>query len=186
MNWRQTREVLIKINPEYNDLPDKQEYRIDLCEADLFNADLSGADLSEANLSRANLIEANLEGADLEGAYLRGAYLTRVNLTGANLTEADLYRAYLYRANLTGATLTFRSRELLSEILRQAAADDIEKLKLAGLVLMQRHWCWQHFLVLNDPLRGWALDELARWHVEGDNAPGFIVERAARLTANKE
>lgn len=136
MNWQQTKEALIKIDPRFNDLSDKWEYRIDLSGADLCGADLCGADLHEADLR--------------------------------------------------GAKLNFGSHNLLSTILLSAAEDDIDKLKLASLISTQQQWCWDDFLALNDPLQDWALDELAKWHVEGDNAPEFIVERAARLTANKE
>ena len=77
---------------------------------------------------------------------------------GANLTGASLYRA-----SLDGASLSWISHDLLAEILRRAAKNDIDKLKIAGLLLVARQWCWEDFLKLNDPLKKWALTELARW-----------------------
>lgn len=172
-------------------------YKAYLREADLHWADLSGTLLSGADLTMANLNEASLRGVDLSGANLPGANLRWVDMSMADLSGADLRwvdlcgadlrGTDLRRANLTGANLygvDLRkakldfSHDLASEILRQAAKHDTEKLKVAAIVLLQRHWCWDNFLALDDPLQDWALDELAKYHVEDDNAPEFIVERA--------
>ena len=99
---------------------------------------------------------ADLRGADLGGAYLSGAYLR-----GADLRDAKL---------------AWRSHDLLAEILRRAAGDDIGKLKVAGLVLIQRDWCWREMLkhADRDPLGGWALDELRQWVQDGDEVPEVL------------
>jgi len=150
--------------------------------ANLIEAYLSGADLIEANLIGANLSGANLSGANLSGADLRGANLSGANLSGADLRGADLSGAYLSRADLSRATLNWDSHDLLAEILRQAAGDDIAKRKLAGLVLVGRDWCWDDFLALDDPLRDWALDTLAVYATPDDDAPDEIQKRAGGAT----
>ena len=109
---------------------------------------------------------------------LRGA-----NLSGANLGGANLGDAYLGDAYLGGATLAWDSHDLLSEILRRAAGDDIAKLKIAGLILVCREKCWADFAKMRDPLAGWSLDELAKWVVEGDGAPSIVRERSAAAEA---
>jgi len=169
--------------------------------ADLTGADLTGADLTGAYLRDADLWGAYLRDADLWGAYLRDAYLRGANLRGANfrdaylrgadLTGADLTGAYLTGAYLTGAdlrgaylwgaTLNWRSHDLLADLLRRAAGGDIDKLRLAGLVLISRDWCWEQFLALDDPLRDWALDTLAPWVKDGDGAPKELRRRKAAL-----
>jgi uncharacterized protein YjbI with pentapeptide repeats len=158
--------------------------------ADLRGAYLRGADLRGAYLTGAYLTGADLRGAYLTGAYLRGAYLTGAYLTGADLRGAylrgadlggaDLRGAYLTGAYLTGADLTgakinWTSHALISDILRRAAGDDIDRLKFAGLVLLQISWCWKEFTAMqSDPQLEMALRELAKWIQPEDNHPAIL------------
>ena len=89
----------------------------------------------------------------------------------------DLSGAKLSGANLSGANLPWRSHDLLTELLRRAAEDDIDKLKVAGLILLNREWCWEEFIGLGDPLMGWALDALSKYVADGDDAPDCVRER---------
>ena len=131
----------------------------------------------------AKLTCADLTGADLTGAKLAGADLTRADLTRADLTRADLTRAKLDGAKLTCAKLNFQSHDLLAEILRRAAGDNTEKLKIAGYILICRDKCWKDFAELadHDPLGNWALDELAQWVQDDDDAPEMLKDRARKL-----
>ena len=94
-------------------------------------------------------------------AYLRGADLRGVNLRGADLDGADL----------EGAKNIWQSHDLIAEVLRRAAGEDIEKRKLAGLILISRDWCWSKFVAvaLDDPLKAWAFDVLCKFG-EGDES----------------
>ena len=125
-----------------------------------------GFDVPEVEPKRANLRGANLRGADLSDA----------DLSDANLSGADLIGA-----NLRGARLNWQSHDLLAYILWGASGDDIGKRKIAGLILVSRDWCWTQFLAIDEPLRDWALDELAKWVKDGDDAPECVRERAAVL-----
>jgi hypothetical protein len=60
--------------------------------------------------------------------------------------------------------------------LKRAAGDDIDKLKVAGLIMMCRDKCWKDFLAMRDPLTGWAMDVLAEWVQDGDGAPDELRE----------
>lgn len=140
-----------------------------LGDAYLGGADLDRADLVEANLSEANLIDANLIDANLRGADLRGGELRGANLTGANLDGADL----------RGTRINWQSHDLIAELLRRAAEGDVERRKLAGLVLVSRDWCWFHFLALDDPQREWALGVLREYVREGDGAPDCLTRGEA-------
>ena len=163
--------------------------------ADLRDADLGCAYLRGANLHGANLRGANLHGADLRGAYLRGADLGDVHLRDADLGDADLRGVHLGCANLRDANLrdadlrgvhlhgangesraklAWQSHDLIAEILRRAAGDDVAKLKVAGYILMCRDKCWGDFLKLRDPLMGWALDVLRPWAKGDENAPEIL------------
>src|SRR5579863_2321635 len=127
--------------------------------ANLRGADLQSADLQSANLRGADLQRADLRSANLWGADLRGADLQRADLRGANLWGADLQRA-----NLQGADLPITSHEVISEILRAAASDDVKKRMIAGLVIVSCDWCWADFseeLDKEDFL--WALEVLSDW-----------------------
>jgi len=54
------------------------------------------------------------------------------------------------------------------------ADDDTDKRMVAGLILVSRDWCWEQFLLLDHPLKQWAIDELAKWVTDGDHAPAAI------------
>ncbi len=163
--------------------------------ADLEGANLRGADLGGAYLGGAYLRGANLGGAYLEGAYLGGAYLRGANLEGAylrgaNLEGANLGGAYLRGANLEGANLegaylrgadlrdanlNWNSHWLLGEILRRAAAENIERRCLAGGIAINTDWCWNKMLSIDHPQKAWALSVLLPLLQEGDNAPSVLV-----------
>jgi hypothetical protein len=148
MNWTETLNRLIEINPDFASLSKEWQWRINLRGADLYGANLEGA---------------NLEGADLRGANLRGA-----DLEGADLRGADL----------EGATVNWQSVHLIFEILSRAAGEDIEKNKVAGLIYAGqfKSWCWNWYIenCSGDPLFGWAIEELKKWVKEGDEAPEIL------------
>ncbi len=140
---------------------------------------LGGAYLGGAYLGGADLRGAYLGGADLRGAYLRGADLRGADLRGAYLRGAYLRGAYLRGAYLRGAKVDWNSHDLIAEILLRAAGPDVEKRKVAGLILVSRDWCWSSFHRLeSDPLFPWAVSALAAFVQPGDAAPSFLVDAA--------
>ena len=156
-----------------------------LAGARLVGANLAGASLARASLARARLAGAGLAGASLADANLAGARLADANLAGANLARANLARADLDGAGLAGARLNWNCHDLIAEILRRAAGEDVDKKMTAGLVLVGRDWCWSQFLAIDRPLREWALDELAEWVQPGDGAPEVLATRAAAKQAGR-
>jgi len=123
----------------------------DFRSADLSDADLSDADLSDADLSDADLRRADLRRADLRRADLRRADLRRADLSDADLSRADLYGANLFGADLSDADLfgvlnpPTSSHAFIGEILRQSAHENVERRKIAGLVIISHDWCWDAF-----------------------------------------
>ena len=104
---------------------------------------------------------------ELHGKWLRGEDGgERADLRFANLRSADLRSA-----DLRSAKLAWQSHDLLAEILQRAAGDDIEKLKIAGFVLVSRNKCWDGFLELHDPLSSWATGVLREWITDNDEHP---------------
>ena len=147
--------------------------------ANLSGADLFGADLRDADLRGADLSGANLFGADLRDANLRGADLSGADLSGANLRGANLFGADLRDADLSGATINWQSHDLISELLLRAAGEDIERRKVAGLILVSRDWCWGKFLAIESGQiesgqHEWALSVLRQYVKDGDDAPEIL------------
>lgn len=134
-------------------------------------------DLSDADLRGADLECADLRGADLRGANLRGANLMGADLRGANLWCANLWGANLRGANLWGANINWTRHELVAEILRQAAWDDVERLQVAGLILVCKDKCWEDFMQIEQiiKLKDWWL-EVFRPYFEAhpDNVPSQV------------
>ena len=120
-------------------------------------------DFQGANLRRADLRRANLSGADLDGANLSGAVLREAVLDGANLIGANLIGANLIGANLIGAKINWQSHDLVAEILRAAAGDNLSRRSIAGLVLVSRDLCWDVWRTAEHPEREWAIEVLSRW-----------------------
>ena len=179
MNRTETRQRLIDIGIAAERLPIDGQFDLsgaDLSRANLSGADLSGADLSRAKLSGAVLSRADLSWADLSWADLSGASLSGADLGGANLNRAHLRGADLRGAHLSGASINWQSHDLIAEILRRAAADNVSRRMLSGLILISHDWCWDMFLALDiaPAVRDWALDELRKWVKEGDNAPTVL------------
>lgn len=146
----------------------------DLSNVDLRNVDLGGACLSGVNLRNADLRGAYLAGADLGGADLGGVYLAGACLHGADLSGAYLRGAYLGGAYFGGAKVAWQSNDLIAEILKRSAGDDIAKLKVAGLILVCIEKCWSEFVDMRDPLTGWALGVLRECIVDGDDHPDCL------------
>jgi cytochrome c oxidase assembly protein subunit 15 len=161
---------------------------VDLRGADLSRQDFSGACFEEADLGSANLEEAGLEHADLSRARLAGANLRNARLTGAVLTGTDLRgtdlggavlgRAGVGAAKLDGARLAWDSRELISEILAQAAGEDVDRLKVAGLFALEG---WRRLGQLAEAERRWIGEALRPWtEVDGTEPPGELLQILAR------
>ena len=131
-----------------------------LRDANLRDADLRCADLSCADLRCANLRGADLRYANLRGATLRDADLCDADLRDADLRYADLRCADLRDANLRDAKINWGSHDLIAEILRQDAKEDIEKLQIPGLIILLKDRCWDYFLKLDHPQKSWAIQVL--------------------------
>jgi hypothetical protein len=127
------------------------------------------ATLKAAIQAKADLRGADLRGADLEGADLRGAHLRGADLRGAYLRGADLEGA-----DLEGAKMAWASHDLMAELIRRAAGEDLDKLKYAGLILIRRDWCWPNHIRLADPLWPWACEVFAGYVQPDDGHPGCL------------
>ena len=152
--------------------------------ADLRGANLRGANLRGANLRDADLRGADLRGADLSNADLRGADLRGADLRGADLRGADFLHSVLFRASFLHAhfgninenrtLVSWQSHEMLAEILRQNAGNDLNRLKIAGIIRLCEQWCWLQFMEMDDPEKSWAMDVLRLWRRADGNNPRFL------------
>lgn len=124
----------------------------------------AAANLAHKSLRFANFQRATLRGTDnpeipgrSAGAVFNFSDLSGADFRGADLTQASFHRANLIGAKFDGARLNYFDHDLVSEILRQNAGDDLDKLHISGLILLQRDWCWHQFRSLNHPAEAWAI-----------------------------
>ena len=148
------------------------------------------------------VVEAVAVGARLVGARLDGARLDGARLDGARLDGARLDGASLDGASLVGARLNWQSHWLLAELLRRdlvdgldesnedgeadaggLTQDDLDRFAVIGVILSMRDWCWGEFLAVpvRPEVKDWAVNVLARYRIDGDNAPTAIVKAWKRL-----
>jgi serine/threonine-protein kinase len=110
----------------YQNLPNLNLGKIELCQFTFRYSQLEGIVLPEANLSQANFYGANLSKAILAKANLQKSCLSTSNLQnadlrGANLINANLSNANLQAANLCGANL--KNAQVEKQQLNQAKTD---------------------------------------------------------------
>ena len=76
------------------------------------------------------------------------------------MRDANLEGAILWGANLEGANINWTQHEIVAEILRQAAGNDVEKLQLAGLILICKDKCWEDFMQIEQVMKfkDWCLE----------------------------
>lgn len=126
------------------------------------HAQLDGAVMRRAGLQRVNWTSASLKGVDLSGSLLNQCALEDARCDDLELVDAHLVYSMSDRATFRGAcfasTVTLGSsfagadfslarrittcREIVVEILRSAAGDDVELLKLLGLAAVERRFCF--------------------------------------------
>ncbi len=101
------------------------------------------------------------------------------DLSGIDFTKAGNLRwQALYKCKLDGCKVDWSNRQLLGEILRQAAGDDYGKRRFAGFVLINYDWCWPKILIeaKDDPALPWALSVFKAWVTPGDGAPQCVLD----------
>jgi hypothetical protein len=118
--------------------------------------------MARAELSAADLREAAFNGVDLEGAVLRAANLAGASIVQSNCTDAAFDSAILEHLNTVGSTFRdasfvgasrfFQSREIVAEILRRNAGDDVERLRSIGAILLDRSRCYAQWRAAVDAL----------------------------------
>lgn len=141
--------------------------------ANFYSCDFTGADMQRTYLSC-----ADCHGANFQDALLDGAILANADLSGANLTGCSLVNAYLPTCNLDCARLNWNSHDLVAEVLRRDAGEDLIRRSVAGLFLASRDVEIGRLLTFQLPSSAWAINELARWVEDGDGAPEILKKRS--------
>lgn len=121
-----------------------------------------GASLAGVDFTGSDFSHVSLRDSDLGCCIFTQADLHEADLSGCNLRHACFVGADLSGAKLEGATLNWSQPELVSEVLFQAAGEDLKKLKVAMLVSAARRagWCWRNYFDLKHPGTRWALSVL--------------------------
>ncbi|HUH02758.1 MAG TPA: pentapeptide repeat-containing protein [Kofleriaceae bacterium] len=115
---------------------------------------LLAARLDKANLTRTLLRGCTLDDASLVGADLSGGGIVYTSCCGTSFIDARLARFEALGSSFTDAVFTgardfFSCREIVAEVLRRHAGNDIETSKLLGAVLVMPSWCyaeWKRYL----------------------------------------
>jgi uncharacterized protein YjbI with pentapeptide repeats len=106
-----------------------------------------------------------------------------VNLSWANLGKVNLSWANLRRADLDDIIVNWQSHDLIAEFLRREAGDNIEQMKIAGLLLVCRDKCWDWFLSQDDSHKAWALSVLRKYVKNSDGAPDCLTSGESSAAA---
>jgi hypothetical protein len=145
---------------------------VQLQHVQLQHARLAGARLTDMCFDRADFSGADLSGADLAGASFNEADFSGANFTGASFSTPHFASARLTRANLTGARMNWQSHALIAELLSRATGDDWGKRGVVELVKNSPRLQWRDFLLMvQPPLKEWALSVMAGYVQPGDGSP---------------
>jgi hypothetical protein len=157
-------------------------------------ANFEGVDFTEANLTEVVFKRTNCAASNFTMAQVRGVDFVMTDLTAARFDGVDLSQTTFHGSNLTGTqfdhvkAMNWNSSELVAELLRRAAGQDRAQMKVAGLVwaLSATPKNWYIFLGETDErYLEWALNALAPYVREGDDAPAELRERASRIFGAK-
>lgn len=140
----------------------------------MHGANLYGANLDDVTMRNCCILYRSvLAGASLLRASLDYAVLDLANLDGADLQSADLHGARLNGAILTDVRMNWSSRELVAEILRQAAAE-AEHYAVVGWLMVADAWDWDAFDMLSERQAQWVFRVLAAYAKPGDTLPSQL------------
>ena len=102
------------------------------------------------------------------------------DFTGADFQDVELFGSKLFGSTLDNIDVGWSSHQLIAEILRQAAGDDVGKLGLAGIVYQHHHKCWDSFISMKHPDTVWALRLLAKRIKDDSTPPNLLLEYASK------
>lgn len=136
--------------------------------------DFSGAQLEGGNFRGMHIGGSRFFKANCRGAVFAAANASAADFRSAVLTSASFERTDLRGARFEGALLDWGARDVLCEILRAASGDDLDKLHVTGMILLQRHWCWDRLRLLRHPMEEFVFDTVRPFVREGDNSPVWL------------
>lgn len=140
----------------------------------MHGANLYGANLDDVTMRNCCILYRSvLAGASLLRATLEHAMLDMANMEGADLQGANLHGARLQNAILTGVRMNWYSRELITEILRQAATE-AEHYAVVGQFVAAARWDWDTLATLGEGQAQWAFRVLTAYARPGDELPPQI------------
>lgn len=175
--------------------------RLNLRDVNLQRLNFAGYDLGGATFMGCAMLGSNFEAAQLVQTSFIATYLekscfdranchladfghadlTQASFRNANVETATFWHATLIDANFEGANINWQSHDLLSEILRQHALTT-EQLKIAGLLLVSRHQCWNGLLQLakaeaDQENVEWAKRTLLKFALKDSECPPLMLQR---------
>lgn len=184
---------LTGIDLSFNNLRYAKFVEADLSHAKLNYCDLSHADFSHAKMGTTRIWHSNAKFAQFDFAYLMGATFDSTDLLygsfiGANLRYTRWTNANIRDCKFQKATINWYSRELVGQLLEQAAwqGDSMSalyhrRLDLAILIGNKAGECWKEWLALDHPDTDWAVSVLMKYVNEEDDAPDSLTTYKSKL-----
>lgn len=141
--------------------------RLELRSIFVSDSQLEGVSFAYSDLEQAKFRNINSRGISFYYSDLSYSKFENVNLYGCLFTHANLYNI-----RLIDCTIDWTSHDIVAELLRQEANGDIEKIKIAGAVLLSRHKCWKDLMkVAKQEDYEWALEVLSKYATESNPLP---------------
>jgi uncharacterized protein YjbI with pentapeptide repeats len=149
-----------KIRLNYFDFPSRKELEVDFSGAELYHCNFRSVKLYYTSFQGSRCIRNNFTNAELRYCNLDRADIRKSDFTNTTFHNCTTYCANIKGAKLQNTSLPWNSHEFIAEALRQAADNDVEKLKIAGYIAINTDKCWSDFLAIDDPLKEWAISVL--------------------------
>ena len=184
---------LMGVDLSFNNLSYAKFVGADLSHVKLNYCDLSHADFSHAKLRstkiwHSNACFAKFDFANLMGADSQSTDFLCASFIGANLRYTRWTNANIRDCKFQKATINWYSRELVGQLLEQAAwqGDSMSalyhrRLDLAILIGNKAGECWKEWLALDHPDTDWAVSVLMKYVNEEDDAPDSLTTYKSKL-----
>lgn len=181
------------VDLSFNDLRYAKFVGADLSHAKLNYCNMSNTDFSNAKMMATRIWHSNACFATFDFAYLMGATFDSTDFLGSSFVGANMRFTRWTNANVRDckfqkATLHWYSREIVGQILEQAAYQNESpsaiyqrRLDLAILISNKAGECWKEWLALNHPDTDWAVSVLMKYVNDEDDAPDSLTTYKSKL-----
>lgn len=188
-------EEVVRKNPNIDNLDHRKGVKglgnLNLSGISFKGINLSGHDMSGSNLRRSCFYQCDLEAANLQNADLTSVSFIACDLGDASFDGADLYGCAFVGCRFSGATferveMNWASHELIGYRLFEAAGDNADKRKIAGLIYLSEDWCWTDFINIPSRHKDWVYRTMKSWLTGKEDEPHHLARLRVYLEQKKD